>query len=100
MSHAREALRIHRAQLVERAESERAELERELARFERPLRVADRSLSLGRTLRRMPVLGVALGAGAAALAFVRPGTIVDWMPGGRVVWQLLMGLLDKPRGSH
>jgi hypothetical protein len=48
----------------------------------------------------MPVLGVALGAGMSALAFVRPGTIVDWVPGGRVIWQLLMSFLEKPRGSH
>jgi hypothetical protein len=100
MSHAREALRIQRAQLVERAERERAELGREFARFERPLRVADRSLSFVRTLRKAPVLGAAVGAGMAALAFVRPGTVIDWVPGGRVVWQLLMSFLDKPRGSQ
>jgi hypothetical protein len=93
-------LRLRRAQLVERAEFERSELERELARWERPLRIADRSMSFVRTLRRMPVLGVAIGAGMSALAFVRPGTVVDWVPGGRVIWQLLMSFLEKPRGSH
>ena len=100
MSRPREALSVRRAQLVERAEFERSDLAHELARWERPLNIADRSLSFVRALRRMPVLGVALGAGMAALAFVRPGTVVDWVPGGRVIWQLLMGLLDKPRGSH
>ena len=86
---------MRRARLVERAEFERAELGREFVRWERPLRVTDRSLSFVRTLRRMPVLGVALGAGMAALAFVRPGRIVDWVPGGRIVWQLLMGFLAQ-----
>src|SRR5262252_6024962 len=100
MGAAREALHVRRAQLVERAGRERDEFAREFARGERPLRITDRSLSLVRALRRMPVLGAAVGAGAAALAFVRPGTIVDWVPGGRVIWQLLMAFLDKARGSH
>lgn len=95
MSSERENLHVRRARLVERAESERADLEREFSRWERPLRITDRSLSFVRTLRRMPVLGVAIGAGMAALAFVSPGTIVDWVPGGRVVWQLLLGFLAK-----
>jgi YqjK-like protein len=98
VSRARESLRVRRAQLVQRAEFERVEVARELTRWERPLRITDRSLSFVRTLRRAPVLGVALGAGMAALAFVRPGTVVDWIPGGRVIWQLLMGFLAaKPR---
>ena len=96
MSGARENLHVRRARLVERAESERGELAREFSRWERPLRITDRSLSFVRTLRRLPVLGVAIGAGMAALAFVRPGTIVDWVPGGRVVWQLLMSFLAQP----
>ena len=100
MSAPRETLRVRRAQLIERADFERSELARELARWERPLRVADRSMSFVRALRRMPVLGVALGAGMSALAFVRPGAVVDWVPGGRVIWQLLMSFLDKPRSSH
>ena len=96
MSAAREALRVRRAQLVERAEFERGEIAREFERWERPLRIADRSLSFVRTLRRMPVLGVAIGAGMAALAFVRPGTILDWIPGGHVIWKLLMTVLSQP----
>lgn len=96
MSGPREDLHVRRARLVERAEFERAELARELARWERPLRITDRSLSFVRTLRRIPVLGVAIGAGMAALAFVRPGSVVDWVPGGRVIWQLLLGFLAKP----
>ena len=96
MSGAHAALRDRRARLVERAEHERLEVARHLARWERPLRITDRSLSFVRTLRRAPVLGVALGAGMAALAFVRPGTILDWVPGGRVVWQLLQSLLSQP----
>jgi len=95
MSAAREALRVRRAQLVQRAETERAVFAREFARWERPLRVTDKSLSIVRTLRLMPVLGAAVGAGMAALAFVRPGRIVDWVPGGRVIWQLLASVLDK-----
>ena len=96
MSRAHEALRERRARLVERAEHERLEVARELTRWERPLRITDRSLSFVRTLRRAPVIGVALGAGMAALAFVNPGTIVDWIPGGRVIWQLLMSVLSQP----
>jgi len=92
----REELHVRRARLVERAGSERMDLAREFERWERPLRVTDRSLSFVRTLRRMPVLGVAVGAGMAALAFVRPGTIVDWVPGGRIIWQLLMSFLAQP----
>jgi hypothetical protein len=97
MSSAREALHVRRARLVERAEFERVELARELSRWERPLSITDRSLSFVRTLRRIPVLGVALGAGMAALAFVRPGSIVDWVPGGRIIWQLLLSFLEQPR---
>jgi hypothetical protein len=96
VSAAREELRVRRARLVERAEFERVELAGELSRWERPLRITDRSLSFVRTLRRAPVLGVALGAGMAALAFVRPGSVVDWVPGGRIIWQLLMSFLAQP----
>jgi hypothetical protein len=96
VSRALAALRERRARLVERAEHERREVARELDRWERPLRITDRSLSFVRTLRRAPVIGVALGAGMAALAFVKPGTILDWVPGGRVVWQLLMSMLSQP----
>jgi hypothetical protein len=39
---------------------------------------------------------VAIGAGMAALAFVRPGTILDWIPGGHVIWKLLMTVLSQP----
>ena len=87
---------MRRARLVERAEFERVELAREFWRWERPLRITDRSLSFVRALRRAPVLGVALGAGMAALAFVRPGSVVDWVPGGRIIWQLLMSFLAQP----
>ena len=100
MSGARESLHVRRARLVERAASERGEVAREFTRWERPLRITDRSLSFVRTLRRMPVLGVAVGAGMAALAFVRPGTIVDWVPGGRIIWQLLMSFLTQPGSSR
>ena len=96
MSGARETLHVRRARLVERAEFERVEMARELARWERPLSIADRSLSFVRTLRRIPVLGVALGAGMAALAFVRPGSVLDWVPGGRIIWQLLLSFLAQP----
>jgi hypothetical protein len=85
---------------MERAEFERANVARELKRWERPLRITDRSLSFVRTLRRAPVLGVAIGAGMAALAFVRPGTLVDWIPGGRIVWQLLMAFLSQPAADR
>ena len=100
MSSARESLHVRRARLVERATSERGEVAREFTRWERPLRITDRSLSFVRTLRRMPVLGVAVGAGMAALAFVRPGTIVDWVPGGRIIWQLMMSFLTQPGSSR
>jgi len=96
VSATREQLRVRRARLVERAEFERAELAREFSRFERPLRITDRGLSIVRTLRRLPGLGVAIGAGMAALAFVRPDTIVDWVPGGRVIWEMLRGFLARP----
>ena len=96
MSRARETLHVRRARLVERAEFERVEMARELSRWQRPLGIADRSLSFVRTLRRIPVLGVALGAGMAALAFVRPGGILDWVPGGRIIWQLLLSFLEQP----
>jgi hypothetical protein len=95
MSAAREALRVRRAQLVQRAEAERTAFAREFARWERPLRITDKSVAIVRTLKRMPVLGAVVGAGMAALAFVRPGRIVDWVPGGRVIWQVLASVLDK-----
>lgn len=96
MSGEREALHARRRELLARVDAERAALARDLARWDRPLHVVDRSVSLVRWLRRAPVLGAAIGAGMAALAFVRPGTIVDWVPGGRAVWQLLTGLLAQP----
>jgi len=92
----RAALHARREQLLARVESERADLARDFARWERPLRVVDRSVSFVRTLRRAPVLGAAIGAGMAALAFVRPGTLVDWVPGGRAIWQVLSSLLAQP----
>jgi hypothetical protein len=96
VSGSREDLRVRRARLVERAEAERVELAQEFSRFERPLRITDRSLGIVRALRRMPMLGAAVGAGMAALAFVRPDTILDWVPGGRVIWQLLSAFVARP----
>jgi len=90
---------VRRARLVERVESERVALANEFSRLERPLRITDRSLGIVRALRRMPILGAAVGAGMAALAFVRPDAIIDWVPGGRVIWQLLSAFVARGQGS-
>jgi len=99
VSATREDLRVRRARLVERVESERVALANEFSRLERPLRITDRSLGIVRALRRMPILGAAVGAGMAALAFVRPDAIIDWVPGGRVIWQLLSAFVARGQGS-
>lgn len=85
----REALRERRAQLVERAAHERAELALLLGELEKPVRVVDRGLAFVRGLKRTPWLGAGVGVVTAALSMVRPRGIADWLVTGRAVWRML-----------
>ncbi|MGH7742553.1 MAG: YqjK family protein [Candidatus Eiseniibacteriota bacterium] len=92
MSAAREALLARRARLIERAAHEREELARLADMLERPLIAVDRSVTFVRALKRSRWLSAAAGAGMAALAFVRPRSIIGWVAAGRAGWQLLTGV--------
>ena len=89
MSRNREALRVRRACLQERAASERAETLALLDQWATRLRAIDRGLSLIRTIRGSALLGFGVGAGMAALAITRPRGMRGWIDGGRAVWRLL-----------
>jgi len=92
MSGAREALLAHRAHLIARAESERVQLAEAFGVYEGPLRVVDGWVSILRAIKRSPLLRIATGIGMAALAFMRPNSIVGWVAGGRVIWKLFSGI--------
>ena len=79
----------HRAQLIERAESERQELAGAFGVYEKPLRVVDGCLSILRALRSSPVLRIGAGIGMAALAFIQPRSIFSWVVGAQAVWRLV-----------
>jgi hypothetical protein len=89
MSKARAALLAERARLVERAAHEREDLVVALGEMERPLLAADRTLSFVRAVRRSKWIGAGFGAITAALALVRPNSIVGWVAAGRAVWRVL-----------
>jgi hypothetical protein len=101
----REALRTRRAQLQERAASERAELAMLLDQCAVPLRAMDRGLSLIRAIRDSALLGFRGVAGLAAFGITPPRGIRGWLVGGRAVWRLLGPLLldswlvRHPRGN-
>jgi hypothetical protein len=88
----REALLAHRARLIARAESERLQLGEAFRVYEKPLKVVDRCLSIIEAIKRSPLLRIGTGIGMAALAFVRPNSIVGWVTGGRVLWKLFSGI--------
>ncbi|HET9327008.1 MAG TPA: YqjK family protein [Candidatus Eisenbacteria bacterium] len=94
----REALHARRAQLVERAAHERAELARLLGELEKPVRVVDRGLAFVRGLKRTPWLGAGIGAAMAALTMVRPRGVIGWIATGRALWEVLAGARRK--ASH
>ena len=86
----REANTARRARLVERAAGERDELADGIAPWQKPLGAVDQGLAFIRGLRRnAPWIGIVLGAGAAALAFVRPDSIGGWLRGGQAAWRAL-----------
>ena len=89
MSKARAALHAERARLVERAAHEREDLAAAFGELERPLLAADRTLSFVQAVRRSKWIGAGFGAVTAALALVRPNSIVGWVAAGRAVWQIL-----------
>ena len=92
MSAGRKALRARRARLLERAGVERDELAGLLSTWERPLRAVDRGLAFLQGLKRgAPVIGIGIGVGMAALAFVRPRSLTGWFRGGQAAWRALTG---------
>jgi hypothetical protein len=95
VSAAREKLLARRARLVERAESERHALAAQFAKWERPLNLVDKSVSILRALRTSPILRFGAGIGMAALAFTRPPSIVSWVATGQTIWKLIRGLRQK-----
>ena len=89
----REAVQARRAQLIERAQSERAVLARELGRWSGPLRTVERGIAVYRGVRRsMPVIGLGAGVAMAALAFLRPDHIGGWVQKATEIWRLLNGI--------
>lgn len=95
MSAARAKILAKRAALLERAEFERAEVGRQFGEWERPLLAADRALSIIRMLKNSRWLRLAVGAGMAALALVRPPSIVNWVLGGQAAWRLVSRLRSR-----
>jgi hypothetical protein len=92
MSAGYEAVHARRARLLERAASERDELAGLLGAWQKPLGAIDLGLAFVRGIKRSaPVIGMAIGVGMAALAFVRPANIGGWFEGGQAVWRLLTG---------
>jgi hypothetical protein len=92
VSHAREKILAERAALIERAENERVTIGLQFAEWERPLVAADRALWVIRKLKNSFWLRIGVGAGMAALAIVRPRSIVNWVLGGQAAWRLLTRL--------
>ena len=82
-----DANRARRARLVERAA---AELSDRLAPWRGPLAAVDQGLSILHALKRSaPLIGAGLGAAMAAVAFVRPANISDWVRRGQALWRAL-----------
>jgi len=85
-----DANRARRARLVERAAAERDELSDRLAPWRGPLAAVDQGLSILHALKRSaPLIGAGLGAAMAAVAFVRPANISDWVRRGQALWRAL-----------
>ena len=90
MTRPRDALQARRAQLIERAGTQRDQIARDLSEWQKPLRNVDRGLAVYRGLKRsVPVIGFGAGIGMAALAFIRPDGITSWMQKGIEIWRLL-----------
>jgi hypothetical protein len=90
MSAAHAAVRARRARLVERAAIERDELAGLLGAWQRPLGAVDLGLAFVRGLKRSaPVIGMGVGVGMAALAFIRPANISGWFQAGQTAWRVL-----------
>jgi hypothetical protein len=90
MSAPHEAVHARRARLVERAAIERDELAGLLGAWQKPLGAVDLGLAfVGALKRSAPVIGMVIGVGMAALAFVRPANIGGWIEGGQAVWRML-----------
>ncbi len=99
MKKPQDEVRARRARLIERAESEREDLGRELDGWRKPLRTVDRSLAVYRGFKRsMPVIGFGAGVGMAALAFIRPEGITGWIRAGLEALQALSG--GKPSAAR
>ena len=89
MKRPREVVHERRARLLERAQSEREDLARELGTWSGPLRTVERGIAVYRGIRRsLPVLGFGAGVGMAALAFVRPEGIGGWIRNATEIWRL------------
>jgi hypothetical protein len=88
MKRPRELVHERRARLIERAESEREDLARELGTWSGPLRNVERGIAVYRGIQRsLPVLGFGAGVGMAALAFVRPEGIGGWIRNATEIWR-------------
>jgi len=92
MSAGYEAVHARRSRLLERAARERDELAGLLGAWQKPLGAIDQVLAIVRGVKRSaPMIGMVIGVGMAALAFVRPANIGGWFEGGQAVWRLLTG---------
>jgi len=89
MKRPRDLAHERRARLIERAESERQDLARQLGTWSEPLRNVERGLAVYRGIKRsLPVIGFGAGVGMAALAFVRPEGIGGWIRNAAEIWRL------------
>ena len=89
MKRPRDVVHERRARLIERAESEREILARELGAWSGPLRNVERGIAVYHGIKRsLPVLGFGAGVGMAALAFVRPEGVTGWIQNALDIWRL------------
>lgn len=87
-----ERLAARRAELVARAEMQRAQLSRSAAPLRKSLSLADRGLAAFRYVTARPLL---MAAGAAALAVMSPRLLLKWAQRGWLAWRLLRGIPGK-----
>lgn len=91
-----EDLAAKRERLVAKAALQRVELAHQLEPWRARLAVADKGVSLVRTLGRHPLL---LAGAAIALAVWRPRRTVKVLQYGWVAWQLVRELRAQPLGA-
>jgi YqjK-like protein len=101
-----QSMRARRAQLIERADSQREDLARQMRVWLSPLRAVEHGVGAYQGIRRgllrsiqrggMPIIGLGAGVGMAALAFVRPERISGFVRDATEFWRTLT---EKKKGE-